>query len=207
MSLVDESRFEQCLDSIYGVVANPASLPEVVRGVAGLLDANCAAYIRTGPQGDIRSFLGHGYDPSIQGEFVAHYSLIDPAREQMLFGRPGEWTQDDRAFDERYSRFPEYVVDFAPRAGVRWLRGVKLHEDRDGGASLVSFVRPKDARPFDADSMALMRRLFPHLSELTPRMWKQHFATMTVSSSLARRSRSTTLNSSTSDNPGELAIQ
>jgi len=167
MGLVDESRFEQCLDSIYGVVADPASLPEVVRSVAGLLDATSAAYIRTGPHGDVRSLVTHGFVPSIQGEYVAHYSRIDPARDPIVLGRPGEWMQDDGALDEHYSKFPEYVVDYAPRAGIRWLRGVKLHEERNVGVSLVSFVRPMDARPFDADSMTLMRRLFPHLARMS----------------------------------------
>ena len=166
MALASEVQFEQCVDTLYRTLASPVSLPATLAHVADFLDADCASFIRTDAAGDVTGFVGHGYDLSIQREFVAHYAAIDPARVPMITGTPGVWVQDDDAFDERQTSSPEYVVDFAPRAGIRWLRGVKLHQDA-AATALVSFVRPRDARAFDDHSMSLMARLFPHLARVS----------------------------------------
>ncbi len=158
--------FDECVDGLYRTLVNPESIGDAMAKVAGVLDAGAISLIGLDRSGAVTKFNAHGYDPAIQQDFIDHYHAIDPGRDPLVNGRPGAWMQDDRAFDERYTRFPEYVADFAPRAGIRWFRGAKLHETAQG-SSVFSVVRPADARPFDERSMSQMRELFPHLARMT----------------------------------------
>lgn len=166
MGQLAEVQFEQCVDSLYGTLADPTRLPEAMASVARLLDATGASYLRTDPSGEVKAIVCHGFDPSVTQSYIEHYAPMDPAKEPVVSKAPGEWMQDDDAFDARHTKHPEYVVDFAPRAGIRWFRGTKLHQSADS-AAIFSILRPRDARPFDGDSMQLLDRFFPHMARVS----------------------------------------
>ena len=166
MTQVREARYDQCVDALYRTLLTPASLGEALGHMASLFDATGTSFIRTDEKGIERMFVCHGFDTSLQKVFIDHYAPMDPAKTPMLSGRTGVWFQDDNAFDPRHTLYPEYVADFAPKAGIRWFRGGKVHAGREG-ASFIGVMRRPDARPFDGSTLGLLDRLFPHLARLS----------------------------------------
>jgi len=165
MGLAVEAQFDMCVDALYGSLRAPGLLPTALAHLSALCDAPGVSFIRADGQGRVRTFVGHGYDPTLMDEYVEHYVPSDPARLPMLESSAGEWFQDDSSFDRRHSKSP-YVVEFTPKVGIRWFRGGKLHADATGTACL-SIARPRDARNFDASTTQMLERLYPHLARLS----------------------------------------
>ena len=166
MRQLAEIQFERCVDALYGTLTDPASLGGALGHMADMFDATGTSYIRTDEAGVERTFVCHGFDTSLQDVFIDHFASMDPAKSPMLNGRTGDWFQDDNAFDPQHTPSPEYVADFAPKAGIRWFRGGKIHSSVDGSA-FIGVMRPRDARPFDLTTLNLLDRLFPHLARLS----------------------------------------
>ena len=157
--------FERCIDGLYGALTRPDDLPAALASVRPIFDATGSAFIQADATGSLLLFVGQGHSPLSHRLFVERYHDLDPARPIVMARRPGHWLADDRLFDKRHAPRSEYVNEFAPIAGLRWFRGAKLHEDRHG-SSFFSIQRPADAAPFDAETMARLDRMFPHLARV-----------------------------------------
>jgi PAS domain-containing protein len=165
MAKVAESDIEQCVDGLYRVLSDPSRLPRAIGGLRRLFGATGASYIQLDGQGQFRAFVNDGHDPDLVGKFVEHYAALDPTRPAIVRSSAGDWFRNDFLLSPERTPEPEYVHDFAMRAGIRWLRGGKISEDATGSAFLTVH-RPADASPFGDDTCILLDRVRPHLARV-----------------------------------------
>lgn len=161
-----EERFDACIDLLYQSLADSSALQPAISSLRQALGATGATYMQVASSGEIPFFVGDGYDLGISSDFISYYAELDPSKPFVTASRPGVWFQDDRQFDPRHTAQPEYVCDFASKAGVRWFRCARL-VDLPGLQAFFSVHRPADAKPFDASTVQALDHLLPHLARVS----------------------------------------
>jgi DNA-binding CsgD family transcriptional regulator len=158
---------ELCIDTLYKSLGEPTQLLTALRQVRVLAEATGATYLHATPQGEIKVYVADGYDESTMELYAQHYVNIDPARDPMLDAAPGEWScTDDSMLDPKKGWHREFANDFAPMAGLRWVRSNKVLQSRDRLA-FVSVQRPAEAKTFDAKVLRRLDALLPHLNRVS----------------------------------------
>jgi DNA-binding CsgD family transcriptional regulator len=177
------AQFEQCVDKLYGAITAPETLLDAVHSIRLMFEASGATHLQYSPGGRVIGMVDDGHDADAQRQYMEYYAAMDPTRP-LVHLRAGEWLWDDRLLDPRHTTEREFVNDFAPRIGMRYFMGCKLHEDESCVASF-SLQRGADAPPFDNETYALMRELQPHFTRVVRMMIKMAPAIPALASATA----------------------
>lgn len=161
-----DARFAQSIDLLYQSLGDTACLPSAVSSLRQLFGATAAAYLQTDWAGNLMFHSFDGHDPDVVDGFVRHYARLDPTRPVLMRSAPGQWFADDLLLDPQRTPHREYVNDFARKAGIRWLRGGKVHQAPQASA-FFTVHRPAGATAFDTDTLALLDRVYPHLARVS----------------------------------------
>lgn len=160
---VDEHQLESCVDALYSTLVDPSMWAAAMESMCQLTGAESATFAIIAQHGKSKIAGNCLLDNAFAEKWERYYGRLDPRRAIASSSRVGQWIIDDRLLDPRKSPSREYVQDFARFAGMRWSRGGKIFQGRNGFATLA-FHRPASVRPFDNHLiLPALDSLLPHI--------------------------------------------
>jgi DNA-binding CsgD family transcriptional regulator len=168
-----EQRLSDLLLDVYEAAANPQHWPAFLEKAARELDASKAAlHVHYFASGDTTHTaeggcaVATGYDAASLAAYANHYATQDlyvqRIRERFPLGM-NAGTSEDLVTSSEY-RNTEIYQDFCRRNEVFHICWSAVEQTKSIAAGL-GFIRPENARPFQAKDVELLKLLNPHLAK------------------------------------------
>ncbi len=148
---------------IYEAAAEPAAWQEVLETLAAQLRAvGPGLFLVDRDDPDHPFQVASGIDASWQAQYDAHFHRVD-LRRQALQARPaGTVIAGHELVPDEVLLRSEFYQDFLRPQGFFHIAVAQVHKRR-GRTGVVRLLRPRNAEPFGAEDLALLRALAPHL--------------------------------------------
>jgi DNA-binding CsgD family transcriptional regulator len=152
------------IDSIYQAAVEPTAWPAALAAIAELVNARCVnLFIPSAAPW--RPFSAVGGDSPREHErlYVEHYGRIDPRLRIAALHPNGAFYACHQYFDEAFVARDETFQDFLIRYGYRYTAASRLLVE-GGVDAYLGVVRAPAQQPFEARTLAQLRRIGTHLS-------------------------------------------
>jgi DNA-binding CsgD family transcriptional regulator len=148
------------IQALYTAVGDTSEWPAALAGLAAAFDCPKVGLYRYEGAGVV-DLQAYNHDEEAQRLYLSHYWALDPAARLIPESRAGQWIGNN--VRELVDPDTEYMIDYAIPHGIRWVNGVKLHEDA-GSMSVFGVQRPADAKPFGPEALEAFNLLGPHIT-------------------------------------------
>jgi DNA-binding CsgD family transcriptional regulator/PAS domain-containing protein len=158
--MMSEPRFSKLLAQIYEAAADFGRWPEALRGIANAYDAPIVVFHAVGANQQSLWQLAPDVDPECHARYAAYYHHINPIIAIAIQSRVGEVLTDEMMMERQRFQRTEFFNDFLRPLEVGSMLGSAVYSD----AGLYCAISVQRRRRFEEPSIALHRRLAPHLA-------------------------------------------
>ena len=160
---------QDLLEAIYDAALEPERWRETLTQIAAHVGGHGGHVLLWDEIGVVQfsTQVGQAIEESEANRLYAeHYGAIDPRRVHSMSLPVGDWLVCHRLHDDRFVSSNEFYQDFyLPVLGARYMTGARL-ADESGLHALLAVARRNEpsSRPFEEESLRLLRQMTPHLS-------------------------------------------
>ncbi len=171
---LSQARFDRLVNLIYETLDDKQAWRPVLECLNEALGTRAMHLLAfDGANGALSYSDGADMAPQIDMEYIQKYQFIDPRVELMNRQGPEEWMHCHEHFDDAFVAASPFYQEFLLPHGARYLSACKLVQD-SRATILLACLRSAGDGPLQAEAIAFLDRLRPHLSRAC-RIGVDHF--------------------------------